>query len=361
MKNTRMKIVALSGAAAFAATFVRLPQPTAANAETTLKTVAGKTSVAPLAPELVGSGWLNTSDNKPITLASRRGKVTIVEFWTFGCSNCQANLPSYARWNTRFKKQDVTIIGVHTPESDYERDADNVAQRVKELGITYPVLLDPQSQNWNRWKQQYWPTVYVVDKAGRVRATWIGELQSGGRKGEERVARVVEALLKEAAPRKTDLDTSGDPPSLHMSTHVSAKVEPKREKIVKIVKTEAQWKKILTPAQFYVMRQEGTDRPFTGDYHPRKEAGVYRCAACNLDLFRSETMFDSGTGWPSFWKPIAGHVIQKTDADGSRDEVECARCNGHLGHVFKDGPKPTGLRYCMNASALKFVKEKAAK
>ncbi len=132
----------------------------------------------------------------------------------------------------------------------------------------------------------------------------------------------------------------------------------KKEKIVKVVRTEAQWKKLLTAAQFDVLRQEGTERAFTGDYHPRKETGVYNCAACGLSLYRSETQFDSGTGWPSFWKPIAGHVQETTDADGSRTEVKCARCDGHLGHVFTDGPKPTGLRYCMNAVAMKFVADK---
>ncbi len=143
------------------------------------------------------------------------------------------------------------------------------------------------------------------------------------------------------------------------NSHNAAKsTSARKEKIVKVIKTEAQWKKLLTPAQFEVLRQEGTQRAFTGDYHPHKEGGVYNCAACGLSLYRSETQFDSGTGWPSFWKPIAGHVKETTDADGSRTEVECARCDGHLGHVFTDGPKPTGLRYCMNAVAMKFVADK---
>ena len=138
-----------------------------------------------------------------------------------------------------------------------------------------------------------------------------------------------------------------------------AKTAPQKSaKVVKMVKSEAEWKKLLTPEQFYVMREKGTQAPFQGDYHPRKEIGVYRCSACDLDLFRSETKFDSGTGWPSFWQPIAGHVEETTDADGERTEVTCARCGGHLGHVFDDGPQPTGLRYCMNAVALKFEEQK---
>lgn len=126
----------------------------------------------------------------------------------------------------------------------------------------------------------------------------------------------------------------------------------------RVVKSEAEWKKILTPEQFEVLRQEGTEAPFSSDSKPRKKPGVFKCAGCGLDLFRSEKMFDSGTGWPSFWAPIAGHVRNLTDADGQRVETQCARCDGHLGHVFEDGPKPTGLRYCMNAVAMKFVEDK---
>lgn len=127
--------------------------------------------------------------------------------------------------------------------------------------------------------------------------------------------------------------------------------------IKKVVKTEAQWRKILSPAAFNILREEGTEAAFSGDYKSHGK-GVYRCAGCDLDLFWSSTKFDSGTGWPSFWKPIANHVIEKKDADGERTEVECARCGGHLGHVFEDGPKPTGLRYCLNSPALKFQKSK---
>jgi peptide-methionine (R)-S-oxide reductase len=137
--------------------------------------------------------------------------------------------------------------------------------------------------------------------------------------------------------------------------------KPAAKGVGRVVKTEAQWKAILTPEQFYVLRKEGTERAFSGDYHPQKVAGVFRCAGCGLDLFRSNTQFDSGTGWPSFWQPIAGHVEEKTDADGERVEVLCARCGGHLGHVFDDGPKPTGMRYCMNAVAMKFAASTKAK
>lgn len=131
------------------------------------------------------------------------------------------------------------------------------------------------------------------------------------------------------------------------------------DSMFKVQKTDEEWKAILTEEQYYVLRQKGTERAFTGEYDHHKEKGIYACAGCGAELFSSEMKYDSGCGWPAFFTKLAGdRIIEQVDRSYGmvRTEILCASCGGHLGHVFDDGPQPTGLRYCVNSASLKFIR-----
>ncbi len=136
--------------------------------------------------------------------------------------------------------------------------------------------------------------------------------------------------------------------------------EDQSKKKFKASKSEEEWRKELSPESYHVLREQGTEPPFQNEYHDYKEKGIYCCAGCGTPLFTSQKKYDSGTGWPSFYQPVSEENLGTREDKKfgmTRTEVHCSACGGHLGHVFKDGPKPTGLRYCMNSAALKFKKE----
>ncbi len=286
------------------------------------------------APALAEGKWINS---EPTTLENLRGQVVLVDFWTYGCYNCINTLPALKSYDAKYGGKGLTIVGVETPETESEKKFENLAQAVKKRDIKYPVVTDYNGDSWRAFEIEAWPTVVILDKQGRIRYTHVGE---GAYDVQEKV---IKTLLAEGESKAANVSND----DVYNGEKVS--------------KSDAEWRKLLTPAAYKVMREEGTERAFTGELTDNHEHGDYYCAACHLKLFKSNAKFESGTGWPSFYQPIiAANVTEETDNSfgSSRTEVLCSRCGSHLGHVFDDGPKPTGLRYCMNSVALKFEKAK---
>ncbi len=149
------------------------------------------------APELTGTRWENTPGHEPIKLAALRGKVVVLQFWTYGCINCRRNLPAYNQWQRELVGENLALIGVHTPETPSEANPARIRQHIRHEGVKYPILIDSDSKNWDRWNQQFWPTIYLIDKRGKIRYRWEGELESDNQRGTRRIAELARQLEKE--------------------------------------------------------------------------------------------------------------------------------------------------------------------
>jgi peroxiredoxin Q/BCP len=275
---------------------------------------------------------LPSTTGRDITLSQFRGRTVVLYFYpkdeTPGCTKEACDFRDHT---ADLRQAGVVVLGVSNDGLKSHRHF------IEKQKLPFPLLADVDAKVSRLYGVYGKQSVYGIPYTGIQRTTFVI-----GKDG--RVARVW--------------------PKVSVNGHVEEVLKvvraagPSHDDPAKVVKSAAEWRRILTPEQYRVLRGADTELACSGKYWNEHRQGIYRCAACGYDLFDSKTKFDSGTGWPSFWSPISAsrlEIVKDATLGMERDEVRCARCGSHLGHVFDDGPKPTGQRYCMNSVALRFV------
>jgi thioredoxin-dependent peroxiredoxin len=290
---------------------------------------------------------LPSTTGKDVTLSRLKGRTVVLYFYpkdeTPGCTKEACDFRDHT---ADLDKAGVVVLGVSNDGLESHRHF-----REKEK-LPFPLLADVDakvSRLYGVYGQRSvlgvsYPgiqrTTFVIGRDGRIARVWPKVSVNG------HVEEVLEFVRDETPSR-------GDP-----AGRAGSLAEPAHDDPTPVKRSDSEWRRVLTPEQYRILRGADTELACSGKYWKEHRAGVYRCAACGYDLFDSKTKFDSGTGWPSFWSPIATsrlQVVKDSSLGMERDEVRCARCGSHLGHVFDDGPRPTGQRFCMNSVALSFV------
>jgi peroxiredoxin Q/BCP len=354
MRPDRTPIIALA-ALALALVLADAPHAWAADrkeAPVPASAVSALPEVGRPAPDFT----LPSTTGKDVTLSQLKGRNVVLYFYpkdeTPGCTKEACDFRDHT---AELEQAGVVVLGVSTDGLESHRHF-----REKEK-LPFPLLADVDakvSKLYGVYGQRslvgipytgIQRTTFVIGRDGRVARVWPKVSVSG------HVEEVLKFVRDEAAAGHPTQAARGPAGS------AASPAEPAHDDPTPVRRSDAEWRRILTPEQYRVLRGADTELACSGKYWNEHRHGIYRCAACGYDLFDSKTKFDSGTGWPSFWSPIAAsrlQVAKDTDLGFERDEVRCARCGSHLGHVFEDGPAPTGQRYCMNSASLKLAVKK---